>query len=98
MKMEKPVFMQEGYHPQEVIPVEHTEALDDRDLESRFTELWESGDKIGALEAVSGKYINAKDIQSNPDLSMAIMQTSASDAYAAALLVKALEEQIDPEN
>jgi len=62
------------------------------DTEAQFTQLWESGDKIAALEAVMGRYINASEISDNPDLAIVVMQPSASEAYAAALMVKTLEE------
>lgn len=68
--------------------VEQTEV----DTESQFTQLWESGDKIGALEVAMGRYINASDVSGNPDLATVILQPSASEAYAAALIVKTLEE------
>jgi hypothetical protein len=75
----------------EQLPSSSSPEHDQVNTQTRFNELWESGDKIGALETAMGRYVNASDISSNPDLATVILQPSASEAYAAASLVKTLE-------
>jgi hypothetical protein len=62
------------------------------DTETRFTQLWESGDKIAALETVMGGRIDASNVGDNRNLITILMQPTASEAYAAALFVKTLKE------
>jgi hypothetical protein len=76
----------------EQFPVDSSLAQEHVDTETQFNELWASGDKIGALEAAMGRYVNASEISANPDLATIILQPTASEAYGAALLVKTLEE------
>jgi hypothetical protein len=66
--------------------------LTDEQIHQEFTETWDAGDRIGATELVLGRYINASDISENKDLATIVMQPDSEKAYAAALMVKTLEE------
>lgn len=65
------------------------------EVEAKHHELWESGDKIGALEAVLGRYVNASEVSDNPILQTVMMTRSAAEAYGAALMIKTIEESAD---
>jgi len=64
----------------------------DEQIQELFTQTWEAGDRIGAIEIVLGRYINASDIQADKDLATIVMQPDADKAYAAASMVKMLEQ------
>lgn len=57
--------------------------------------LWESGDKVAALEAVLGRYIDASELQENPIFRTIILAQTADQAYGAALMIKTIEENAD---
>lgn len=69
--------------------------LSAQEIEAKHNELWESGDKIGALEAVLGRYVNASEVSDNPILQTVIMTRSAAEAYGAALMIKTIEQSAD---
>jgi hypothetical protein len=61
-------------------------------IETRFTQLWESGDRMAALEAVMGRRIDTSNVNDSRNFITILMQPTASEAYAAALFVKTLKE------
>lgn len=97
MPLQMPPEFEPGYTPPEVTDVaeEAETELTAEEVQAKHNELWESGDKIGALEAVLGRYVNSSEVSDNPILQTVIMTHSPAEAYGAALMIKTIEELAD---
>lgn len=78
--------------------VEAQPELSAEEIKSNHDELWQSGDKVGALEAVLGRYVNSSEVSDNPILQTVIMAHSAEEAYGAAMMIKTIETSQDQQD
>lgn len=84
--------MQPRRESHDVVPVDEPTPLSYEETEQKFHDLWSSGAKMEAMEVVLGHPVYSDDLENSPELTTAFTQTSADEAFGAALLAKQLEE------